>query len=344
MAPADGQQDQPWNVLQLMTGDVITQLGLNTVLGTYGQFSLGTKFTSTEGSLSVSTPSFHGFTFSLCLPFASAKFSKILYTDTTPAADNGGFNLTRVAWSNFRAKFDDILAKYNISAADCKTSGVGDLQADVNYMHELNDTFTVDVAAGINFPTGKKRDENKVFSVPLGYDGHWGVKLSGALQADLHEYFTLGASFNTTLFGHNTKTVRIKTYKEQEGFLFLASSQVKRKKDPIVNIDVHGKMMCPEYHCALSFGYNYTHAGKTTLSTSSTTTASFNATIANTDGRLASWYRHSIQGGVSVLLGCDTEEYQGEVGFIFSLPVAGKNIFTTNGFGGQAGVVFNWTL
>ena len=330
-----------WHVLDEMTTDTVAAIAAETDFGTYGQFDITGKLFSKKGFVSLVTPSYKGFYMEASLPFSSINFSNLGLIDLTPTEENGGFNTENTNLTNTIASLDDILREYNISPIQSLTKysekDIGDLEIDLHYSHKFNKIFQADFLAGIVFPTGKKRNENKLLSVAHGYDGHWGFKLGGTLEANLHEYISLQSSIETLLFARNTKTMRLKTYEGQNGFLFLASDKARRSKGPIVTISTQALMSCCDDHVSLSVGHLYTRSGKTTLTLKEDSL--FDAAVANTDKRLDSWYRHSLQGSVIFSLNNIHENYfNPQLGFIFSIPVAGKNTFITQGYGTEAAV------
>lgn len=330
-----------WQILDNLTQDTITAINAKTDLGTYGQFDIAGKLFCKKGFVTLTTPSYKGFHVQASLPFSSITFSGLELINLSPATGNGGYNLGRTQLTNTLATLDAILKEYSISPikslSQYTEKDIGDLELDVHYTHGFNDTFNGDFQAGLIFPTGKKRNENEVLSLPHGHDGHFGFKFGGALEAQLHECFTLQSSVETIAFARNTKTIRLKTYEGQNGFLFLASDKARRSKGAIINLSTRALVSCLDNHVSFSAGYLYTHAGKTTLTLP--TDSVFDATIANTDKRLASWYRHSLQGSATFSLNNSEESnFNTQLGFICSVPVAGKNTFITRGYGAEGTV------
>lgn len=62
--------------------------------------------------------------------------------------------------------------------------GVGDLDVDLYYEHQFEDTFLGQIYAGVRLPTGGKREyTSNPYYTPLGNGGHYEVKIGGMLAA-----------------------------------------------------------------------------------------------------------------------------------------------------------------
>ena len=112
--------------------------------------------------------------------------------------------------------FSSLLAPYGISTNPTTSTGVGDLTSWIGWTHNYQETETIDfidttVMAGFLAPTGKTRDENKLFSLPTGYNGHWGVPLCGMLSVGFYEWVTIGGYINTLFFAPKDHELRLKT-------------------------------------------------------------------------------------------------------------------------------------
>ena len=334
-----------WNFLDAMTQEVITALRNGTSLGTYGEVEFAATFSCTQGSITLTTPSHNNFYGQVSIPFLQARFSPVTLadlTDLTPTTGNNGFHKGNANWTNFLASGPSILQYYNLTSTQYTSGGIADIEVTLHYLHECNDKYQADLQAGLVLPTGKHKNENSIFSLPVGYDGHVGFKLGGALEAEC-KWFSLAGSVDATVFTSHTQLMRIKTYEGQNGFLFLARNKTRRKKYPVVNAEVHVIRDCSVGYGSISLGYLFNYAGKSTLSFPDTTFAdgnNFNVAIANTDRRLESWYRHSIQGSVSLALDRKKNHVGGQIGFMFTIPLAGKNIFSTRGYGVEAGLTY----
>ncbi len=116
-----------------------------------------------------------------------------------------------------------------------KRTGVGDLVAQMTWMQDFPQykpaitNVRVQTRFGVNFPTGKVRDEDKVLAVPFGNDGAWGIQFAGGL--DLTFCWTLRAGIDAEflyLFPH-TRCRRVQTACNQTDLLFLTKVSALRE-------------------------------------------------------------------------------------------------------------------
>ncbi len=78
--------------------------------------------------------------------------------------------------------------------------------------------------AGLSLPTGKRANENELFSIPLGYDGATGILFGGTLGLIWKNHFTGGIETHFTQLMGNARNRRIKTDHGQSNLLLLAKT------------------------------------------------------------------------------------------------------------------------
>ncbi len=108
-----------------------------------------------------------------------------------------------------------------------RRTGIGDLVLQLSWIRDypqakpLLSNVRVQGRFGIDFPTGKVADPDKILAIPFGNDGSWGIQFAGGLDLDF--YYSLRAGVDVEflyLFG-NTRLRRIKSVGNQTDFLFL---------------------------------------------------------------------------------------------------------------------------
>ena len=78
----------------------------------------------------------------------------------------------------------EFLAPYHLQLCKTRDAGLSDSTLFVGWTHSYENTECLDFVdftakTGVLFPTGKKRNEHRVFDIPYGYNGHWAIPLSG---------------------------------------------------------------------------------------------------------------------------------------------------------------------
>lgn len=160
------------------------------------------------------------FAYSFGLNNLSKKSERLLY-------NKGSFNILEFDLNYFQnfnyglfyhfhipiAKIDSSIY-YQKSILNYKEHGLSDstlfLGWTTNYEQiEYLDYIDFSFQAGILFPSGKKRTKN-LLSIPLGYNGHWGIPICIDLSFGLYDWLTLGTHFDSVSFLKHTEKLIIK--------------------------------------------------------------------------------------------------------------------------------------
>jgi len=110
--------------------------------------------------------------------------------------------------------------------------GAGDLSLMFEWLEDFRQekpflkNVRVNVRSGLSLPSGKKRDEDKIFALPFGNDGAVAVFLGAGLDLTLGTYARAGLDVELKHAFGNTRCRRIKTAEEQTELLLLAKTRV----------------------------------------------------------------------------------------------------------------------
>jgi hypothetical protein len=69
--------------------------------------------------------------------------------------------------------------------------------------------------AGVWIPTGKKKDQDKAFSMPTGHDGFWGFNLEAAVSLDFPKTVLFNFGGGITFFESKSQCLRVPNHKYQ---------------------------------------------------------------------------------------------------------------------------------
>ncbi len=146
--------------------------------------------------------------------------------------------LSDVNWCEERAECSDVPLQNDLApllkrVADLdimgwKRTGVGDLVAQIRWMDEypqfrpILKSVRPQVRFGLNIPTGKVADEDKILALPFGNDGSWGIQLAGGLDLMFASCLRGGIDVEFLYLFGNTRCRRVKTDCDQTDLLFLA--------------------------------------------------------------------------------------------------------------------------
>ncbi len=178
-----------------------------------------------------------------------------------------------------------------------KRRGVGDLttflQWFMDYPQErpLLKNVRLNGRFGLNLPTGKKVDEDKIFAVPFGYDGATGLIFGGGLDLELGYFLRAGIDIELLhLFGH-TRHRRIKTNENQTELLLLQKLCVYKDYGITQRFNLYGQLYKLFGGFSFKFGYQFFKHGRDDISFCSD---QFSVAVANTACSLQSYTMHHI--------------------------------------------------
>ena len=286
----------------------------------------------------------HGFFGEVVIPVRRLEVKSITHTDQLVNEDGLGVG-AKTAWDIFLADITDILAVHNVSIADTKQTGLGDVEINAGWTYnnqssKLFDFLDTTIKVGVSVPSGKAKDENKAFSLPAGYDKHTGIPVSFDIAIGMYEWMTCGAHVGGTFFVNKTKEMRMQTHTSQNGFVKLGLGKAERDLGNL--FDVGGFLKADHIAGGFSFmvGYNYASQKATTLVAENLT--DFPTATINDDEMLKSWNAHTLNFGAEYDFSKEGNCVNPTVAVFYNRPVGGKRILLTNNVGGSACAHLVW--
>lgn len=305
----------------------------------FGMIRYEGEFRITELNLSVSQNLIEGFFIQAHIPARRFAISDITFTDLSPTVGNP--NASNPAWQNFLALFPEILNQYELSTSRSSASGFGDLSILGGWTNNYEETEDLDyidttIRAGVLFPTGDKKNINKIFSLANGYNGHYAIPVSFDTAIGWYEWCTAGLHVGAMPFLKRTQELRLKTDYAQSGLIKLARGTAHVHPGTIWETNLYLK--ADHMLCGFSFLLGYSYATKNHDTITPLNTALFNQAIINTDEEFLGWQMHTL----NFLFDYDFAKYEKpylpHAGFFYNLIVGGKRIFNTNVGGLAMGV------
>ncbi len=322
---------------------VLTQLALLPAQDTFAMLSFSGKFNLIELNLCVSQNFDCGFFAQAHLPVRQLRVTDIFQTDLSSSDCASGPSKNTPAWQSFLALFPSILNKYNLSAAPTKQTGVGDLSVLIGWTNNFEDTQEIDYCdttfrVGALFPTGAIKNQNEVFSIANGYNGHFAIPLSFDIAIGWYDWFTLGADIGAMVFFNKKHTLRMKTDCLQSGLIKLAQGVARVEPGAIWEFNAY--LLADHVVCGFSLLLGYSFANKNCDTIRPENLAIFDPTIVNNDPEFFGWKMHTI----NILADYDLAHYDcpwlPHVGFFYNIVVGGRRIFNTNVGGFEVGINF----
>jgi len=171
----------------------------------------------------------HDFSIGVFVPFVYMELKNIEWRDCTQDITEGDLLTKDLLTDNL------VQNVCNLGCLDIcspwKRTGIGDVSALLQWERNFPQAKPIltnvllSLSLGASIPTGKPKDEDKLFSLPLGYDGAPGFLFGGGLQLTWKHHFIGGVKLNLTKLIANTRLRRIKTACEQTELLLLAKTR-----------------------------------------------------------------------------------------------------------------------
>ncbi len=190
-------------------------------------------------------------------------------------------------------------------------SGVGDLALLLEWFKDyyqrkpmlknvrLNGRF------GFSFPSGLKRDEDKIFALPFGNDGAVGLIAGGGLDAMLGQQFKLGFDVHLMHAFSNTRDRRIKTNRCQTDLLLLAKTCVQKDFGLTQRFNLYFEGFHVVKGFSFKVGYQFLKHGDDEVAVINN---EFSSSVANTAHSLEEYMMHHAEFSVSYDFGAHLSE------------------------------------
>jgi hypothetical protein len=325
---------------------ILDNLATITADNPFGTLSIDGTFKIIESNLSYTHNLPKGFLLYFHLPVRNLQIQHPTFTDFSPNAPAIP-NKNNPEWQQFLHNFTPIMNHYGINTCPTSQTGIGDFTTLIGITHNYQDTKVLDfidgtIALGVLAPTGKKKNENKLFSLPLGYNGHWGFPVNGMISIGTYEWITLGAYAHGLFFLKNNRSMRLKTAEQQSGIIKLAIDNTTVTKGAIWNTGIVFK--ADHFIYGLSFMAAYSYAGEQKNHLTPCNPDLFNTTIVNSDPMLKGWNMHTVHLVAEYDFAKQNSKMGPRLGAFYNCQVRGTRVFKTNVAGGSFGLDIGWDL
>jgi hypothetical protein len=211
------------------------------------------------------------------------------------------------------------------------------------------------VQGGVIIPTGSRRKENHIFSMPFGHNKHWGFQARANVHATIWKKLAAGINAGGTVFMKQTYDQRLTTSTDQNGYILLEKGRATTDKGTQWDVTTYIKTERLVGGLSALLGYSYTQEEDTTLTLKDNTvlaTALAQGTIfskdevINTNKLLKQWYQHVIHGYIEYDFAAHADRKIPEFKFraTFNHPLLAKHSFANDTWGGSIGVGIAWSF
>jgi hypothetical protein len=221
----------------------------NPLVATDGQVVFNGHFETTELDVELKQNLFWGLYAHVYMPFKELKVDELSYKNIGAAAVNG-VNIDNYLKNDLPLILQENgYAKMTAITDPWKKSGLGDLVVSLGwhgYKDGLQDKLVKGYAGfvqiGVICPISDDRDDNIIFAIPLGYNGHWGINMQLGIEGTLwSKMLTLGAQAGATAFFTKEYAMRLRTDKSQNGWMTLGKGNADEDEGSLWNAGVYIK-------------------------------------------------------------------------------------------------------
>lgn len=324
--------------------EILIQLSQTPARELFGQLEYSGHFSIFENTLNLYQNMTAGFFLQAYLPVRSLHINTINFVDRSPTDDIFP-NSTTPVWVDFLQNFNAILSNFGLTDRATSQAGIGDFSLLVGWARNYEETcyidyIDVDAKIGVLFPTAKKSNPDEVFSLPLGYNGHFGIPLKFDCSLGYWEWLTLGLHIGALFLIEKNQSIRMETAAEQNGFFNLLKG--KAKVDPGTLWELSPYIKADHFAKGLSLliGYCYTQKDHDCINPFDTT--QFNPIIVNNDQRFFGWNMHVIHFMGEYDFTKKSTDFGPRIGIFYNYVVSGKRIFNTSMTTAYVGIDCAW--
>ncbi len=306
----------------------------------FGSLQFEGKFHSFEILLEAYQNICAGFFFHTMIPIRKLKINRISFKDLTPQSEE-----SIPEWQQFRRNFGAILERQRASIAPFNKMGLGDITFTAGWARNYEDTETldfidIDARIGVLFPSGKPKDEDEIFSLPLGYNKHYGVPLTFNSSLGLWDWLTAGFHISALFLVNRTHTIRIKTDVIQSGLIKFAQTQAKVDPGSLLNLQLYLKADHVTHGISTYMIYHFNYREPTTLINKGP--MDFDKAALLSDQAYHSWRMHSLQFGFEYDCASKITDVGPRLGIFYNHVLNGKRIFNADLKYGYIGFDLAW--
>jgi hypothetical protein len=325
-------QGVPQSTLNKFPNSILNDLWQKNSSCQFGQLCFSGNFRILSGDFDIQKNGVDGFFFHIHLPIRKLKIYNIKISDLSTET-NAGPNIDFKDWQSFISNFDNNINKYGLSLnRETSSQGAGDLSLTfgktINYERTKKlDFIDASFQLGILFPTGKAANPFDPFSLPTGYNKHYGIPIASNLSIGLFEWLTIGTYLNLLIFKSKHACIGMKTELCQNGPIKLAFGEATIKRGPLLTYGFFIEADHITRGFSFLFGYQLNNQSKTEICPCDNTI--FDTKIVNSDSMLEGWQMSTI----NFILEYDFADFEypnrPKIGFTMDITAKGKQIFRT---------------
>ena len=319
----------------------------------FGQLEFDGKFRINDFNINWRQNLVSGFFFELLVPIRDVTIKDIRYIDLSP--ETGRFSKQTGEWRQFLNQFDVILANYDYKpyATSYSATDLGDISFNIGWegIKEYKEEESLEflgfmLKTGVLFPSGKTDDVDYCFSVPTGYNDHWGINFNAQLDMGINSWLSVAVHASATVFFDESEVWRrMKTFSKQNGFIKLEKGKAEEEKGSIWHIGADIKFDHVGIGLSLLVGYSFNKQENDTLNP--VDKDRFDHVVVNSDSVLAGWEMHVLHFMADYDFSVHMNKkgkWAPRINIFYNWLFEGEGVFKTDMFGGGLGIDLRWKI
>lgn len=234
------------------------------------------------------------FYFDLFLPIYFIDLKSVEYKDLTRRTMFDDFLVREYLTNDLKNIVEDL---GGLKIEPWSKAGPGDLVISLGWIRNFDQDRPILtnvrgwVDGAITVPTGIKRDEDLIFSMPFGNDGSWGISGHGNLELSWWPCFVGGIDVRFMYLFGNSKVRRIKTDINQTELLLLAKcdSYMSYGSTQQYFLYLRAQDFCKRFSFTAAYNYIFKHEDEIFLKGNC-----YSTNTANTSKQLEDWTIHNF--------------------------------------------------
>ncbi len=287
----------------------------------------------------------HGFFTQFHLPAFAVRICPSGFVDPECCDDEPSHRYQPV-WQQPVEELDPFLKQYNITTCIPTEGGLSDSTLFLGWSYSYEDTCYLDfidttIKTGVLFPTGKKKDQEVLFSIPFGYNGFYAVPLSWDLSFGAFDWLTLGFHADSLFFFKKNQCLRMRTADEVDtGIIVLGEGLAEVKHGTVWRMGTYFK--ADHFFGGLSFLVAFAYEQKNKSTVTPCDQEQFDTCQVNNDPRFDKWARSLVHLQAEYDFAKDDLCVGTRFGIFYDHEMTGLRTFNINPAGGYLGIDVAW--
>ena len=173
---------------------------------------------------------------------------------------------------------------------------------------------------------------DKIFSLPLGTGGAWGMPFKSGIEIYFHPRMSVGAAVDMLWLTDITKARRLKTHINQTDYLLLSQGRARLQHARTWRFSLFARSKLPVEGLSMSVAYHFAKTGDHTLIVED---SKFNGTVVNSQEALKEASSHDVMFKVHFNRSQPESVTAPGLSFFCKVPVGGRRMIKNSTFGGE---------